>query len=146
MAEDPARAVSEALANFRKAMRKIEPELNKALRSELLVIANRIADDARSRVPSRTGTARSSIRGGVSGNKVYIQGGKNTVPYYAWLDFGSRTPVKGNARSVGPWSDSKAGPKKGRYIYPAIDDNREEALVQVVRALDEIADRVLPHD
>lgn len=134
----------EGLAAFRRGLRQIDPQLAKDFRQEILPIARRVADDARGRVPQKSGRAAGSIRGGVSGNNAYVAGGKKAVPYYGWLDFGSRRPVKGNPRSQGPWSGSGRGPKGGRFIYPAIAANREDIAKQAAEAIDNIIERVLP--
>ncbi len=134
----------EGLADLRRGLRKIDPELAKEFRNEILPIAQKVANDARSRVPSRSGRAAASVRGGVSGNNAYVQGGKKAVPYFGWLDFGSRSPKRGNPRSVGPWAGSGTGPRRGRFIYPAIDDNRSAIEKQAADAIDGIIERVLP--
>lgn len=134
----------EGLAAFRRGLRQIDPQLANDFRQEILPIARRVADDARGRVPQKSGRAAASIRGGVSGNNAYVAGGKKAVPYYGWLDFGSRRPVKGNPRSQGPWSGSGRGPKGGRFIYPAIAANREDIAKQAAEAIDNIIERVLP--
>lgn len=142
MAGDPVRI--DGLADLRKGLRKIDPELAKEFRNEILPIAQKVAGDAASRVPSRSGRAAASVRGGVSGNNAYVQGGKKTVPYFGWLDFGARRAKRGNPRSVGPWAGTGAGPKKGRFIYPAIDANRGAIEKQAADAIDGIIERVLP--
>lgn len=136
----------EGLKALRAGLKKIDPQLQKDLRNDLLPVANKVADTARGRVPSKSGRAASSIRGGVSGNNAYVQGGRKTVPYFGWLDFGSRNPVSGNPRSVGPWAKSGAGPARGRFMYPAIDENRDHIETQAAEAIDRIIDKALPHD
>lgn len=140
----PAEIQLEGLAAFRRGLKQIDPQLQKDFRQEILPIARKVADDAASRVPSKSGRARGSIRAGVSGNNAYVQGGKSTVPYYGWLDFGGRTPISGRPRSVGPWKGSGAGPKRGRFIYPAIDDNRGLIEREAAKAIDDIIDKALP--
>lgn len=134
----------EGLAKFRKGIKQIDPQLQKDFRQEILPIAQKVAGDAASRVPSRSGRAKGSIRAGVSGNNAYVQGGKSTVPYYGWLDFGARTPVSGRPRSVGPWKGSGVGPQRGRFIYPAIDANRDNIEREAAKAIDDIIDKALP--
>ncbi len=134
----------EGLADLRRGLRKIDPALAKEFRQEILPIAERVAADARGRVPSRTGRAAASVRGGVSGNNAYVQGGKKSVPYFGWLDFGSRNPRTGQPRRVGPWKNSGTGPSKGRFIYPAIDANRGAIEQRAAEAIDGIIERVLP--
>lgn len=140
----PAEIQVEGLAAFRRGLKQIDPQLQKDFRNEILPIARKVADDARGRVPSRSGRARGSIKAGVSGNNAYVQGGKSSVPYYGWLDFGSRTPKSGQPRSTGPWKGSGTGPKRGRAIYPAIDDNRDHIEREAAKAIDTIIDKVLP--
>lgn len=142
----PAEIQVEGLARLRAGLKQIDPALPKELREKLLPIAVRVADDARGRVPSKSGRAAGSIRGGVSGNNAYVQGGKKSVPYFGWLDFGSRSARSGRSRSVGPWAGSGVGPSRGRFIYPAIDANRAHIEAAAVEAIDEIVGKVLPHD
>lgn len=114
----------DGLKELRRSLNRVDKELTKELRGEFVKIGQRVASDAQRRVPVRSGRARDSIRAGVSGNNAYVAGGKKKVPYYGWLDFGSRTPRQGNTRRQGPWKGSGPGPKKGRFIYPAIEANR----------------------
>lgn len=135
----------DGLAAFRRGLKKIDPQLQKDFRNEILPIAQKVAEDARSRVPrGKSGRAAGSIRAGVSGNNAYVAGGKSTVRYYGWLDFGSREPIAGRPRTVGPWKSSGAGPKKGRFVYPAIDENRDNIEREAAKAIDTIIDKVLP--
>lgn len=131
------------LGAFRRDLKRIDPELDKTLRDDLLAIGQEIASQAAGRVPRRSGRAAGSIRAGVSGKKAYVAGGKKTVPYYGWLDFGSRTPKRGQPRSTGPWAKSGAGPKKGRFIYPTIEDNRPKIEKKAVEAFEKAVDEAL---
>ena len=112
------------MAETQRSLKKLDPELSKAFRKEFLTIGKKIALDAKTEVPRVSGKARGSIRAGMKGQTPYVAGGKASVPYYGWLDFGSRTPKSGQPRSVGPWKGSGSGPKRGRFIYKAIDKNR----------------------
>lgn len=130
------------LREFRRDLKKIDPELQKQLRSELLDLGKEIADDARADVPVRTGRARDSIKAGVSGNNAYIQGGKKTVPYYAWLDFGGVLRPTGGRRNT----QVREFRKDGRFIYPAIDRARPKILDRAEKAFDNAARDALGHD
>ena len=126
----------EGLKELRRALNRLDPELTKGLRGEMLVLGKEIAADAQRRVPTgKTGRAKGSIRAGVSGNNAYVAGGKKAVPYYGWLDFGSRTPKADGNRASGPWASSGAGPKGGRFIYKAIDENRPHIKRRAIEAL-----------
>lgn len=138
---EPAGIKIEGLKELRRMVGKL-PEVKTGLRQDFLALGKKIASDAASRVPKKSGRAASSLRAGVSGNNAYIAGGKANVPYFGWLDFGSREPIVGNLRSQGPWLDSGKGPTGGRFIYPAIARNDKEikkaALKAVDRALNEL--------
>lgn len=128
------------LRELRRDFRRVEdPESLTELRVGLKAAAEIVAAEARSRVPSKSGRARASVRATSGGNSVFVKGGKASVPYYGWLDFGSRTPKRGNPRSVGPWSGSGVAAGKGRFIYPAIDAKQ----VQVAQAVETAMDRAL---
>ena len=75
--------------------------------------------------------AANTIRATSAGNRALIIGGKSMLRWYGWADFGSRTPVSGQPRSVGPWTGSGKGPAKGRFIYPAIDA-KERQIVEAI--------------
>lgn len=117
-------------------------EHRKEFRAGLKAAADVGAQEAKRRVVSRTGRARGAIRATSGGNRAYIVGGKASVPYYGWLDFGTRRPKTGNPRSVGPWFGSGKGPSKGRFIYPAIDDNEARIRDLIWEAIDDTFDRL----
>ncbi len=133
----------DGLADFRRDLKKIDEELLKELRGDLLAIGREIAMEARLRVPSKSGKAAGSIRAGVSGNNAYVAGGTRAVPYYGWLDFGGRTPVKGRKRSEGPWKKSGPGPQQGRFIYPTIRRNEREIEAKAQQAFDSAKEKAL---
>lgn len=120
------------LADLRRDLRRAgDMENLRQLRDGLKDAADVVAQEARSRVPSRTGAAKDSIRATAGGNTAYVRGGRARIPYYGWLDFGTRTPNRGNPRSVGPWSATGKGPSSGRFIYPAIDA-KERQIAELV--------------
>jgi hypothetical protein len=120
------------LKELNAALKKLEDSvLSSQVKAAFLDAADLVAVRARGKVPSRSGRAAGSISAGAAARGAYVQGGKGSVPYYGWLDFGSRHPIHGNPRSVGPWSGSGTGPKDGRFIYPAIDEN-SEAITELV--------------
>lgn len=117
---------SSDIAKLRRSLNAIDKNLTKEFRKEFLVIGQEIASDARAAVPSKSGRAAGSIRAGMSGNNPYVAGGKKSVRYYGWLDFGSRKPKSGRKRSVGPWAGTGKGPKRGRFIYASVYRNRKK--------------------
>lgn len=128
----------EGLAQLRRALRNAEQLDDLAvLRDGLKKAADVVAQEARNRVPVRSGATRGSIRATSGGNRAFVVGGKARVPWYGWLDFGSRTPRSGQPRSVGPWSGSGHGPDRGRFIYAALDDREAEVVRLVEHAVSE---------
>lgn len=126
----------EGLADLRRTLRKLEQVDDLAqLRDGMKAAADIVAQEAKSRVPVRSGRARDSIRATAGGNRAFVVGGKARVPYYGWLDFGSRTPRTGNPRRVGPWTGSGVGPDKGRFIYAAIDAKERQVTEAVEKAV-----------
>lgn len=133
----------EGIRELRKALRDAEDIENlKEFREGLKAAAELVAEDARGRVPSVTGRAAASLRATAGGNKAYVQGGKAAVPYYGWLDFGTRNPNIGNPRSVGPWSGTGPGPAKGRFIYPALEAREDEVRAAVEKGVDAMNKKV----
>ena len=124
----------EGLKETAAAFRKVE-KLS-TLSRELKKVADKVANDARAKVPSKSGTAAESIRSRSAAGTASVVGGKKSVPYYGWLDFGSRDPKYGNPRNIGPWTGSGRGPAKGRFIYPAIDENLDYIHDAAVKAVD----------
>lgn len=105
------------------------------LRKELKQAAEIVATDARDKMPygdDRGGHARDTVKAGATPTAAYVQGGQQVNPYYGWLDFGSRNPNQ----QIGPWAHSGAGPKGGRFIYPAIADNSDVLVKKVYDAVD----------
>lgn len=133
----------EGLAELRRALRKAEQvDDMRDLRDGMKRAAEVVARDAQGRIPSRTGRTRGSVRAVSGGNKAFVVGGKKTVPHYGWLDFGSRTPRTGQARSVGPWANSGTGPARGRFIYPAVDAREREVVHLVQQAVSQALNKL----
>lgn len=143
----------DGLAELRRDLKAADRKLDRRLAARLRKAAQIVVDEAKRRVPVVSGDARDSIKPGVSGAKAFVRGGKDDVPYYGWLDFGTRTPNQGSFTSgrsgqraaarvaagqrVGPWANTGRGPTGGRFIYPAIDAKSDDVTTQVRDAVDE---------
>lgn len=130
-----------AMRALQKALKAADPDLQKELRRELKGAAEVVASSARGKVPSRSGRAARGIKSGATAKGAYVASGRG-VPYGAWPDFGSRDPIRGNPRSVGPWTGSGSGPKGGRFIYPALDEKFPEVLDRVRTAVSRSIDHL----
>lgn len=125
----------EGLAELRKALGQIDKQLPKDLRKRLKVVADEVADDARRRVPVKTGRARASVKSGVSGNRAYVQEGKAEVAYMGWLDFGGTLkPVGGRKNTI-----VRARPKGGRFLYPAVAAKKDRIVEGATQAFEDTA-------
>jgi len=128
------------IKEVRSALRRLgDAEALTEVREALKAGAEIVAAETRKRIPVGTGRARDSVRATAGGNKAYVNGGKASVPYYGWLDFGTRTPMSGRPRSVGPWAKSGKGPDRGRFIYPALDDTIDQVVDKVGDGLEAFA-------
>lgn len=120
------------LAEVRRGLRLIDPELQKEFRVEMKGVAEIIAADARSRVPSRSGKAAASIRARSGGNTVFIRAGGARVPYYGWLDFGGTLKPTGRRRNT----IRRPKVQGGRFIYPAIEAKQTVLIQRAEQAFD----------
>lgn len=112
----------EGLKELRWALGAMDVKLPKVLAKKLKAVGEKVASNARGRMPSRSGRAKSSVKAGTSGPTAHVQGGRGTVPYYGYLDFG------GTLRPTGGRRNTQSRPKlaKGRYLYPAIEQMQPE--------------------
>ncbi len=112
------------LRELRRALRAVDVELPRQLSRDLKEVAELVAARARSKVPHRTGRTAASIRPVVVRGGAAVRAGGARVPWYAWLDFG------GERRHMGPHHEHKVPHlqpsrehlRRGRYLYPALDE------------------------
>ena len=107
----------EGLREFMRNLRDMDQALPKALRLAGNEAAAVVVDDARSRMPRRSGRAVKSVKARSTRTAVRIAAGSKAAPYVPWLDYGGKV---GPNNSV----ERKFEPD-GRYVYPAFRDNRE---------------------
>lgn len=133
------------LREVQSAFRRIDREIPKGMRAELLPIAQMIVSDVQQMVPWRTGAAAASVRPRASQTGAGIAFGGNAAPYFPWLDFGG-TVGKGH-RPGQRYSGSvkrewKGRPGDGRYVYPTIEEHRDDIERAVEEAVVAIAKRI----
>jgi hypothetical protein len=119
------------LRDLRNALRAVEDATPGALRDGLADLAGLVAEDARNRVPVRTGKARASIVVRRQTAGAAIATGGSRAEYEPWLDFGGRV---GRGRSV-----VRPFLKTGRYVYPALADKRAVINQRLDRLLADLA-------
>ena len=113
--------------------------------------ADKVMFAAKRKVPVVTGTARNAIKSSVSKNSAQVYVNRKVPIYYGWLDFGSRTPSRVVTRRngagglvtgrSGPWANSGKGPANGRFLFPALEEQRDD-VNQIMRdAIDRIVEK-----
>lgn len=101
----------EGFRQLRTALRALGSEAPKALRVAGNQAAQLVVDNARPRVPRRSGKAAGSIKARSTQIATKIASGGRAAPYMPWLDYGGRVGV--NDTAVRPFIAD------GRYVYPA---------------------------
>lgn len=110
------------LREFRARLRALDRTAPRQLRVVQNKAAKIVVDHAVPRVPRRTGKAAGSIRAASTQSATRVAGGGARVPYYGWLDFGGTI----NKHTANPTHREHI--HKGRYIWAAFADHREEIL------------------
>jgi hypothetical protein len=121
----------EGLRELSRALRRLGSDLPKALRLAGNEAADIVVQDARRRVPKRSGRAAASIKAKSTRTAVRISSGGRRAPYMPWLDYGGK---------VGR-NDSASRPfiADGRYVYPSFRDNRNKVDETYRKSLQRIA-------
>lgn len=84
--------------------------------------AHRAANQARARIPHRTGNLAAHVRTGTSKEGAWV-GYSDGAPYAGWIDFGGRR--RGGRGAVA----ARAYIAGGRYLFPAATNGVESQLV-----------------
>ena len=113
------------------ALKRVGDDLPKELQAEFRAIAQRIVDEAASKVPSQSGRAAGSIKPRASKKGAGVAAGGARVPYYGWLDFGGHRP-RDNAVS-------RPFIRQGRYLYPTVEEHREDIGAAALEAVEKVA-------
>lgn len=119
------------LAEFNRALRRLDKDLPKGLRLAHNEAANVVVDAAKPEVPQRTGHAASTVKARSTRLQGRVTGGSKRYPYYAWLDFGGSV---GRNKSI-----KREFVHEGRYIYPAYSDNYDRVKEVLVQSLIDLA-------
>jgi hypothetical protein len=107
----------EGLNEFVRNLKTLDRDLPKAVRLAFNESADLVVDDARPRVPRRSGRAQRSLRSRSTQTRARVSGGGARARHYPWLDFGGRVGVAGSIRR--PFLT------EGRYIYKSYFELRD---------------------
>jgi phage gpG-like protein len=131
--------VVKGLPQLTRGFKQIDANLKNTLKDELLPVAKNVAGVVQQRMPFGSGRAAESIAAKSSNYGASIAAYGQKAPYGPWLDFGGST---GRGHKVGvAWSGAikrewRGVPKgSGRYLYPGIEDAREDTAKAVEDAV-----------
>lgn len=123
----------EGLAEWNRALRRLNADAPKALRIAHNKAAVLVVNAAKPRVPigpGKGGHAKDTIRVASTRTATRVRAGSARSPYYPWLDFGGSV---GRKRSV-----RRPFIKEGRYIFAAYNDNKPEIADVLKRELEAV--------
>ena len=118
----------QGLAEFNKALKRMDSELPKGLRLAHNEAAQIVVDTARSDMPRRSGRARAAVKAKSTRTASRVSAGSSRAPYVPWLDYGGEGRIKGRPAA-------REFVKGGRYVYPAFHARRNDVEAALERAL-----------
>lgn len=122
------------LKELQKQLRDMDVALPRKIRVALNSASQLVIDWGKPRVARRTGRAAGSMKVRSSQRTARVATGGARAPYMPWLDFGG---------AVGRDDATKREfIKIGRYVYPALEHQRDEITQQMAKALTELATEV----
>lgn len=127
---DPIRI--EGLAEFNRALRRMDSELPKGLRLAGNRAATVVVDWAVPRIPRRTGRAARSVKARSTRTATRVASGGTRAPHMPWLDFGGQGRIKGKPAK-------RPFIKEGRYVWAGYVANRAEVERVLQESLLEVA-------
>lgn len=146
MAEPFVKVTTTGVRELVVALKKVDGQLPKELRTQFLGIAKKVRDVTVQRMPWVTGRAARSVSAGATQTGAYVQEGVGNSPqtdYIPWLDFGGSTGRGHHERM--PWSgaikrDWMGKPNgSGRYLFPAVSSERAATAEAVAIAVRKVA-------
>jgi hypothetical protein len=128
--KDPIKIVG--IDQFNKSLRRLDAEAPKGLRLAFNDAANIIVDEARPKIPRRSGKAQAALRARSTRTRARVVAGSTRAPYLPWLDYGGKV---GKNQTI-----EREFIKGGRYVYPTyyrnvdkITKTMETALLGVIQ-------------
>lgn len=121
------------MAELQKSLGLIDKTLKREFNKEMRNIGRRVVTQVRAKMPVDSGAARNSIKTGVRNGSAYVQGGKLTVPYYAWLEYGGKLQPTGKRHNL----IVRTRKPEGRYLYPTVEEMRPEILESAKAAFEQ---------
>lgn len=120
----------EGLAQFSRALRKLDADAPKGLRLAFNEAADVVIVHVRPKVPRISGRAARSVKAKSTRTQARVAVGGSGAPYFPWLDFGGRTGRR--KRTVRPFI------QEGRYLYPGLSESQRDVQAVLERALSDV--------
>jgi phage gpG-like protein len=117
----------EGLNEFLRDLKKFEPAVSKGFRRRIKGVVEKVAQDARSRAPKRSGKLAKMIRPSVTNKGASLL---SKAPHAKLFEFGGRHPVYGHRDR---WVFQPARP----HIFPAVRANEGFVNSEMLAALDD---------
>lgn len=127
MPAEPYAVRVENLNKFRRDLRNLSPEIEKALRDDMKDVAVKVAAEAAVLAPRRTGTLAAGYRGGATSAKAVV---RNPVFYARFIEFGFH-PGGGSQFVEGVNPIGRAITNQEDRIVDSVGDAIERAAVAV---------------
>lgn len=122
----------DGLRQLQAALRSMDTDLPKMMRTVNNQAASLVIDYARPRMPSKSGAARASLKARSSQREARIAMGGRKAPYAPWLDFG------GQGRRAGR-PPARPFIREGRYVYAALRARRADIIEVMAAGMTDLA-------
>lgn len=119
----------DGLAQLRRGIRNLDPDINRGMNAALKQAADKVAVTAGALAPRRSGELAHSIRPFVSGSRVSVG---STLPYANVVHWGGTIHPRGTPITF----------KRTEFITRAVEDHREELVQDIARVTQDALDRV----
>ncbi|MEA2538470.1 MAG: hypothetical protein QOF11_2704 [Chloroflexota bacterium] len=131
------------IRELNSAFKAVDAGLSRELKAAFWGIANAVVGKIQQRMPHDHGDAAGSVKPRATAKGAGIAFGGTKAPYMPWLDFGGsvgRGHVPGQAWSGAIKRDWLGVPSgEGRYVYPAISEERGATAAAVDEAIAKVA-------
>lgn len=132
--------VVQGLKEFRKAVLALQN--NKDFAEAMKRVAQVVVDDVKPTVPHVDGYLRNSYRARAAGAGARIVWGGGNAIYAPWMEFGGRKHGDLVGKTTGRKQPvDRTRIDQGRYLYPAIERNRDRIEEEVLKEMNTLIRR-----
>lgn len=117
-----------------RRLRGLSKDAQKDLQKELVKITESLAVHVKTKMPSKSGRARASVKARKVSAGMRLAYGGTKAPHAPWLDFGGSTKVPGAGGRV-----QRPFIKEGRYVWPTVGERSDEIGRDVEAAMQSVA-------